>query len=187
MPGYNLPTIHPPPPSNPRPEEKSEKKEFLLREEIRTMKKDITKLQEAEAQKERERIAALKTEEEAKKEREKTERVRRKAEERRKNVEEKVRGKKEEAKELEKPKPPPEKPALPKKPLFFGKVFIRVVIIIILLLTFALIFTFWYWYLKVRKAPLLFPEKPPAEEVIPLIKEDPEKLEIVIFINSENV
>jgi len=178
MPGYNPPTSH--------QSRDPEKKEFLLREEIRTMKKDIARLQEAEAQKERERIAALKTEEEAKEEREKTERVRREAEERRK-VEEKVRGKKEEAKKSEKTKPPPEKPALPKKPPFFGKVFIRVAIIIILLLTFALIFTFWYWYLKVRKAPLLFPEKPPAEEVIPLIKESPEKLEIVIFVNSEDV
>ena len=45
------------------PEEIEEKKEFLGREEIRTMQKDLAKLREVEAQKERERIAALKLEE----------------------------------------------------------------------------------------------------------------------------
>ena len=44
-------------------EEEKEKLEFLKREEIRTMQKDIAKLREIEAQKERERIAILKTEE----------------------------------------------------------------------------------------------------------------------------
>lgn len=41
---------------------KDEKLEFLRREEIRTMQKDIARLRESEAQKERERIAALKPE-----------------------------------------------------------------------------------------------------------------------------
>jgi len=44
-------------------EEIEEKKEFLKREEIRTMAKDLAKLREIEAQKEREKIAALKLEE----------------------------------------------------------------------------------------------------------------------------
>jgi hypothetical protein len=58
------------PPSRAR----KEKKEFLEREEIRTMQKDIAKLREFEARGEREKIAALKTERE---EREKTERLER--------------------------------------------------------------------------------------------------------------
>ena len=55
--------------SNPN-EKKDEKLEFLKREEIRTMQKDIARLREIEAQKERERIAALKIEEKTKKEKE---------------------------------------------------------------------------------------------------------------------
>ncbi len=47
-------------------EEKEEKLEFLKREEIRTMAKDIAKLREIESQKERERIATLKPKEEIK-------------------------------------------------------------------------------------------------------------------------
>jgi len=43
-------------------EEVEEKKEFLRREEIRTMAKDIARLREIEAQKEKERIVALKIE-----------------------------------------------------------------------------------------------------------------------------
>jgi len=44
------------------PEEIEEKKEFLKREEIRAMAKDLSRLREAEAQKEKERIAALQLE-----------------------------------------------------------------------------------------------------------------------------
>jgi len=40
-----------------------EKKEFLKRGEVRTMTKDIGRLKEEEAKRERERIAALKIEE----------------------------------------------------------------------------------------------------------------------------
>ena len=48
-------------------EEKEDKKaEYLKREEIRTMQKDIARLREIEAQKERERVAALKPEEKPK-------------------------------------------------------------------------------------------------------------------------
>jgi len=42
------------------PEEFEQKKEFLQREEVKTMLKDIAKLREVEAQKEKERIAGLK-------------------------------------------------------------------------------------------------------------------------------
>jgi len=47
-------------------ENREEKLEFLKREEIRTMQKDIARLREMEAQKERERVAALKIEAEKK-------------------------------------------------------------------------------------------------------------------------
>ena len=47
---------------NPLATQKEEKLEFLKREEIRTMAKDLSRLREAEAQKERERIAALQLE-----------------------------------------------------------------------------------------------------------------------------
>jgi len=44
----------------PKPEEKKDEKlEFLKREEVRTMAKDVSQLREAEAQREREKIAAI--------------------------------------------------------------------------------------------------------------------------------
>ena len=49
------------------PEEIKEEKDLLERKEIRTMRKDIARLREIEAQKERERIAGLKTAEEIRK------------------------------------------------------------------------------------------------------------------------
>lgn len=57
------------------PEEIEEKKEFLEREEIRTMAKDLSRLMEAEAQKEKERIASLKTAEEIKRKGERLEKL----------------------------------------------------------------------------------------------------------------
>ena len=57
------------------PEEIEEKKEFLKREEIRTMAKDLSRLREAEAQKEREKIASLKTAEEIKRKGERLEKL----------------------------------------------------------------------------------------------------------------
>lgn len=50
-------------------EEKEEEKEFLAREEVKTMKKDIAKIRETEAHKERERLSKIKTAEEAERER----------------------------------------------------------------------------------------------------------------------
>lgn len=63
-------------------EPKEEKLEFLKREEVRTMAKDLARLREQEAKKERERIAKLKTEKEARLERERLEKLRKEAEER---------------------------------------------------------------------------------------------------------
>jgi len=92
-------------------EEIEEKKlEFLKREEIRTMQRDIARLREAEAHKARERVAGLKTGEEEKAEKGKVERVKREARERkkmeeeRKRKEEELKGKKEEARKEEEKK-----------------------------------------------------------------------------------
>lgn len=161
------------------PEEIEEKKEFLRREEIKTMTKDVSKLREAEAQKERERMAVLKTEEEARKERE---RVRKEAEERKKIEEakrkaEEARKKEEILKKVEEEKPAEEVAHLPKKLSFFEKVFFRVALIIILFLIFALLITFWYWYFKTGKAPMeevlkkeiISEEIPKKEELLPEI------------------
>ncbi|MDI6591553.1 MAG: hypothetical protein QME61_01240 [Patescibacteria group bacterium] len=129
------------------PEEIEEKKEFLKREEIKTMAKDIARLREAEAQKERERIAALKIEEEKKEEREKIEKKRKEEEKREIEEERKIvkeirerarRRKKEKIKGLPRPLSP------------FEKIFIRVILIILLFLIFAFLFTLWYWYFKLR-------------------------------------
>ena len=68
--------------------ESDKKLEYLKREEIRTMQKDIARLREAEAQKEREIIAKLKTGEEAKKEKEEIEKAETEAMERGKAEEE---------------------------------------------------------------------------------------------------
>jgi len=74
-----------------KPKPKAEPlKEFLKREEIRTMKKDIARLREVEAKKERERIMGLETEEEVQKKRERREKLRK--EEERKRVEEEKKG-----------------------------------------------------------------------------------------------
>ncbi|MBA7626863.1 hypothetical protein ES703_34321 [subsurface metagenome] len=58
------------------PEEKDKKLEYLQREEVRTMQKDVAKLREAGAQKERQRVSELKTAQESQKERERQEKAR---------------------------------------------------------------------------------------------------------------
>ena len=50
--------------------EQKEEKDFLAREEIKTMGKDISNLRETEARRERERVAKIKTEEEVAREKE---------------------------------------------------------------------------------------------------------------------
>jgi len=129
------------------PEEIEEKKELLKREEIRTMGKDMARLREIEAQKERERIAALKLEE-AKK------------------------GKPPSPPEIEKPKVPPEtlipKPLL-KKPSPFKKVLVRGIICAVLLLIFGSLL--WFFVLKkpAEEEEIITPEEK-EEEII----EEPE-------------
>jgi len=68
--------------------ENDKKMEYLKRGEIKTMEKDISRLREIEAQKERERIAQLRAAEELRKEREREEKARQEAEARKKAEEE---------------------------------------------------------------------------------------------------
>ena len=135
---------------NPSPDKKGEEKlEFFKREEIRTMGKDLLKLREEEAKKEREKIIGLKAE-----------------------------GKKNEEK-ISKETYPAEKPArrfLPPvftRPIFsrlspFEKIFIRTALIIIIVLFLFFISTFWYWYSnemkKLSYSPL--PTPTPIEKTI---------------------
>jgi len=81
-------------------EEKDEKLEFLKREEIRTMGKDVAKLREEEARKEQGRVTKLSTAEKEKQEREKAERIRKEMEER-KSGEEKIQREREETARLQ--------------------------------------------------------------------------------------
>ena len=69
------------------PEEIKEEKELLERKEIRTMRKDIARLREIEAQKERERIAGLKTAEEIRKRGERLEKPGREEKTKKRNME----------------------------------------------------------------------------------------------------
>jgi len=126
---------------NSSPEKREEEKlEFFKREEIRTMGKDLLKLREEEAKKEREKIAGLRA----------------------------AGGKKEE--KLSKETYPAEKPTrrfLPPvftRPIFsrlspFEKIFIRVSLIVLVVLFLALCFTFWYWYSEEIKKISILPKK----------------------------
>lgn len=118
------------------PEEiEEEKLEFLKREEIRTMQKDIAALREIEAQKERERIAALKS-----------------AEARKFETPSKITRKEAAIPETTLiPKPP-------KRPHPLRKALIR--LILFLLLVFLIGFFYWFYFRKEKGAQ----ETPPQEE-----------------------
>jgi len=141
------------------PEEIEEKKEFLEREEIRTMAKDVSRLREAEAQKERERIAALQLEKIKK--------------------EEKI------IPPFLPERPLEEKPVkeslipklLPKRPTSSQKVLIRGVVVFLCLL---LISGLFYWALGTKRPPTEGVTPPPAGEEIPPEEEVVEKPEIII-------
>ncbi|MDD2697093.1 MAG: hypothetical protein PHE52_02975, partial [Candidatus Pacebacteria bacterium] len=120
-------------------EKKEEKLEFLRREEIRTMQKDVARLRELESQKERERIASLKPEE-VKPTQEKREEV----------IMPPV--KKEEKEEVPVQAPAPEVPQTlipkpPKRPAPIQKIMVRAAIIAGL----VLVVGFFYWMLAVKK------------------------------------
>jgi len=145
-------------PQIPKPEEIKEEKEFLAREEIKTMQKDIARLREIEAKKERERIAALKAKEEKPKPPPppalpiplKEERL-----------------------------PPTLRSLIPKpaaiRPSPFKKVLVRGIILIFCLFLFG----FFYWLWAVKRPPVE-EVTPPAEEIIPPPEEVVEKPKIII-------
>lgn len=141
------------------PEEIEEKKEFLKREEIRTMAKDLSRLREAEAQKERERIAALQLEKIKK--------------------EEKI------IPPFFPERPLEEKPVkeslIPKlllrRPTSSQKVLIRGVVVFLCLL---LISGLFYWTLGTKRPPTEGVIPPPTGEEIPPEEGTIEKPEIII-------
>jgi len=153
------------------PEEIEEKKEFLEREEIRTMAKDLSRLREAEAQKERERIAALQL---------LVEKIKKAAEgEPRQRREEKIIPPGVPERPLE------EKPVkeslipklLPKRPPSFQKVLVRGVMVFLCLL---LISGLFYWVLGAKRPPIKEITPPRTGEEIPPKEEVAEKPEIII-------
>lgn len=148
-------------------EEQNKKLEYLKREEIRTMAKDVAKLREEEARTARERIAGLKTKEEARKERGIIEIIRKMAREKRGKEMEKI--KKERRREGR-------KIILPRRLSGFEKIFIRGVLAVLLILIIASIIAFWYWYFAIKKASSLPPASSPA---ISLEEEMVEKEEVV--------
>ncbi len=141
--------------SNPREKEK-EKLEFLKREEIRTMAKDVAKLREREAQKEREKVAALSPEE-----REKPPRPL--APEKAPEKVEKVL-----LDTLIPKKPPP-------KPSSIIKILVRIGVVLVSLSLIG----FVYWFFAVRQ-PEEITLPPAGEEEEEQEKEEEEKPEIII-------
>ena len=88
---------------NPPATQKEETLEFLKREEIKTMQKDVARLRETEAEKERRKIVTLKPEEEVRIEKEEPEKLK-EGEEREKEIEELKKEEEEEKKRMEEEK-----------------------------------------------------------------------------------
>lgn len=59
----------------------------------------------------------------------------------------------------------------PKKPVFFEKIFVRIVVVGFLVASWAAIFTFWYWFLAARKPKVIVPPEQPSriEQPEPMI------------------
>lgn len=172
--------------------EQEQKKEFFNRKEIKTMSKDITRLREEEAKKERQRIAALKTEQEA------GEKKQRQAQEQGPEREVPTQAPAERApkKDLRLPTGRPwDWPPIPSGPTQKGtapagpgagramgvirpsiergvrpkvcpseKLLMRVSVALILILIFANIFLFWNWYIREQPGPVVVKSPPPIEE-----------------------
>ncbi len=129
--------------------EKEEKLEFLHREEIRTMQKDVARLRELEAQKERERIAQLKTEAGGKAEKEEKETKEKKEE----KVKEKI--------ITLIPRPP-------KKPASLTKVIVRATVVML----FLFIVSFFFWLFEIKKEKIPEEKLPKEEKIEKKIKEE---------------
>ena len=136
-------------------EELEEKKELLKREEIQTMEKDLSRLREVEAQKERERIAALKP-----------------------LVEEKIEKPEEPEAEKKEELPLTLIPKPPKRPPAYTKLAVRVGIAAFL----VFLIGFFAWFFLVKEEETTEEEQlPPSEDEI--IEEEEEYIEITIPIS----
>jgi len=142
--------------SNPQ-EKREEKLEFLKREEIRTMAKDIARLREREAQKERERVAALSPEE------------RKKPPQPSVLEKEAPKAKKISLDTLIPKKPPP-------RPSPVAKILVRTGIVLV----FLSLLGFVYWFFEVRQPEEITPPAVVGEKEKEKEKEKEEKPEIVI-------
>ena len=149
------------------PEEIEEKKEFLKREEIKTMQKEIAKLREIEAQKERERIAEIKAGEKFKKP----------------PIPQIIPEGQPPVPPAAAKKAPPEAPPLgtliprliSRKPSPLTKILVRAGFLLLCLFLVG----FSYWFFEVRK-PKVMEITPPVEEITPPAEETPVKPEITI-------
>ncbi len=169
-------TVPPPEPASQRTPPLTEKKEFFVRREIRTMRKDMSRLLEAKSLKEREKMAQLKVGEEVQKEKARIEQLRKEEEEKMFAVKE-LRAQERDAISQERkvatqeppaapetPKAPPPKPSyrlpfsLPGRPSFLDKFLSRAVILGVVIAFWGIIITFWYWYFFVKNKA----EEPPA-------------------------
>jgi len=128
--------------------------EFLKREEIVTMQKDVARLRETEAQKEKERIAQIAPGEQIKDKKEGAVTL----------------PTKKEGILAEKGKIETLIPKFPRKPSPFQKVLVRIIVVSVLFLFVG----FFYWFFGVRKA-----EKPPEERITPKEEITPPKEEII--------
>jgi len=138
-------------------EELEEKKELLKREEIQTMEKDLSRLREIEAQKERERIAALKP----------------LSEEKIEKPEEPEAEKKEELPLTLIPKPP-------KRPPAYTKLAVRIGIVAFL----VFLIGFFAWFFLIKKEETTEGEQlPPSEDEIIGEEEEEEEIEATIPIS----
>lgn len=156
----------PTPPQEPKPQPlpnpPEEKLEYLKREEVRTMEKDIARLREEEAKKEQARIAQLEAQKELEKEKGVIQKVKELA------VERKIRGEQEEQKIFQKIKdsilPPGEESPiqnLPSPPSSFQKIFVRLFFVVLFSLIAFYVTLFGYWYL-VKKIKAPEPSSPPT-------------------------
>jgi len=175
------------------------KLEFLKREEIRTMERDLSELREAEAKKERERIAGLRTDKGVRIEKEKKEgRSQEKSEDTEKEkkllefvgkrtkeiwqkeaqeAKEKMASFKPEKKELLTQEQPPRTviPEATKKSSPFRKILARGVVVLILILAAG----FLYWFFAIREKGAEEPQ--PSEKETPITEEVPEEAPEIII------
>ncbi len=143
-----------------------EKLAFLKREEIRTMAKDLARLQEEEAINEKGKISRLRVEEKLKKE----------TAEREKIASTMI----PKSKELG-IKDGPEEELLPKakKPSALEKIIVRI-IIVLLSLGFFLLITFGYWFLVIKKRPQPLPSPSASASISPSPSPEPSPSGLII-------